>query len=88
MFGEINTLEQAKALYDYMNATIEFRRNVTPKFVRINESYLNQMLKYGIIKQMRVDSGSYIEVSIENVISFHGIPVVIDNSIEDYEFVY
>jgi hypothetical protein len=88
MFNEIHTPEQAKALYEYMKATIEFRRNVTPKFVRINESYLNQMLKDGMIKQMRVDSDSQIEVSIKNVIPLHGIPVVIDNSIEDYEFVY
>jgi hypothetical protein len=88
MFDEIYTPEQAKAFSDYIKATIEFYRKVTPKFVRINESYFNKMLNDGVIEKMTIDSDSRITIGVKNVIPLHAIPVVIDNSIETYSFEY
>jgi hypothetical protein len=88
MFDEIYTPEQAKAFSDYIKATIEFHQKVTPKFVRINESYLNKMLNDGMIERMTVDSDRNTTIDIQGIIPFHGIPVIIDNSIETYQFEY
>jgi hypothetical protein len=88
MFDEIYTPEQAKAFSDYIKATIGFHKRVTPKFIRINKSYLNELLNDRMIECMTMSSDGDIFIDIQGIIPFHGIRVVIDNSIETYKFEY
>lgn len=85
---DIKTPEQLKAYSDYIQATIDFHRKVTPQYIRINEKYLNTFLNNPNVTQFTWDSVGNMDVDYKGVIPFSGIQVVIDNSIETYEFVY
>jgi hypothetical protein len=80
------TMKINKAMIDYINAKIEFNRKVTPKYIKMNEKYLNKfMQKYEATLNMGLDEFS---VDFKGVIPLSSIPVVIDNTIETFEAVY
>jgi hypothetical protein len=80
------TEEQAKAYLEYAKASAEFHRKITPRYIRINGNYLNEFIqKYEATLNMSPDD---LSVDYNGIKPFHDIPVVIDNLIDTYEFVY
>jgi hypothetical protein len=84
----IYTAEQLKAMVDYIDAKAAFHRKVTPKFIKINEDYLNDLIFHEDVKNVEFSSDGGITVDYQGIISFYGIPVIIDNTINTYKFVY
>jgi hypothetical protein len=81
-----------EAAVEYYKAKAEFTKKVTPLYIKVNPDYINQMLD-----DLKVTSTTFIqgfgrdidmEIDFDGVIPFHSVPVIVDEKVNQYEFVY
>jgi hypothetical protein len=78
-------------LGELMHELISIQRKYIPKYVRVNQDYLNELInKENVISRTFSSDGDiWIDYDTKGYLgTFEGIPVIIDNSISTYEFVY
>lgn len=78
-------------LGELMHELINIQRKYVPKYVRVNQDYLNKLNnEENVISQTFSSDGDiWIDYDTKGYLgTFEGILVVIDNSINTYEFVY
>lgn len=84
--GKITQADLNK-LADGYKAIADFHKSITPKYIKVNNDYWNKFIKENNV-QMVSFSPDGTTVDFKGIVPFHGIPVVIDNLIDTYEFVY
>lgn len=78
-------------LMKLVNELINYKRKNVPKYVRVNQEYLNKLLNEENVTSQTFSSDGDIWIYYDTkgyLGTFEGIPVIIDNSISTYEFVY
>ena len=73
MMSETNFNNIMKDLRELKRVT-----DTRPKMIKVNEKWLNSMLKEGFIER---------DIKTALADSFYGIPLKVDNTIQTYEFV-
>lgn len=82
------TKDQLESWVKFIDASAEFHRKITPKYLKINEKYLNNLITNEHVKQFSFSPEGMSADFQGYAVPLNGIPVFIDNEIDSYEFVY
>jgi hypothetical protein len=74
--------DELKKLLSLMTSLIDSQRKNTPKYIKVNQEYLNTLIKTKEVVDISVDSEGDISIDCK---SFTEIPVIIDNTIDTFK---
>lgn len=79
---------QIKAMENYINVSVELNRKLTPKFIKINDNYLNDFVLNERVKSVNF-SHEGTTVDFDGIIQvFEDVPLVFDENVDTIEFAY
>ena len=83
--------EDIRKLNELIVALINQKRKLIPKYIKVNKNYLDELLNSGKVIEFSFNSNGdmWIDYDTQGYYgTFTGIPLIIDNTIETFAFVY